>query len=94
MQDFKVALLDSPSKGFPKLNDAMTEPFRPLFDTWVRPLAAMVSRARREVDRDTENGVACDAETLGGRITYRKFMESLGVDLGSAPHNLDLDLLD
>ena len=54
----------------------------------------MFGKAGTGAGEDLEKGLEGDCETLGGRLTYKKFMKTLGVDFGSAPHNLDLDLLD
>ena len=90
----KNDLFDPESLALDSLEQATTSPFKPLWDHWIRPLAKMISYARIDAIIDSRTGVACNAEALGGRMTYRIFMQTLGMDFGSASHNLDLDLLD
>ena len=90
----KTELYDPGQRAYKDLEAAITTPFKPLWETWIRPLAEMTSYARSDARLDSRMGVACDTETLGGRMTYRTFMQTLGVDFDTAPHNLDLSLLD
>lgn len=86
----KSGLLYNPGR----LKAAITKPFEPLWDTWIWPVAKMISKAGIQAREDVEGGLKCDSETLGGRMTYRKFMQTVGVNFDTAPYSLDLDLLD
>ena len=91
----KSTLLYNPSPfDINKLKAAITTPFEPLWETWIKPLAELIGKAGAGAGDDLEEGLECDCGTLGGRLTYGKFVRTLGVDFGRAPHNLDLDLLD
>ena len=91
----KSTLLYNPSPfDTNKLKAVMTTPFEPLWETWIKPLAELIGKAGAGAGDDLEEGLECDCGTLGGRLTYGKFVRTLGVDFGRAPHNLDLDLLD
>ena len=85
--------------GFEDLDEAVTAPFRPLLDSWLRPLAELVawahSKATVKVPRKSRSGKhepLVDLETLDGSMTYMSFLETLDVDLDTAPHNSDHDL--
>ena len=94
IRDKKVVFLTRASEGFGGLDEAVTKPFRPLLDSWIRPLGRMIATARSTSDLAELKGSPFDPETWGGLMTYRKFLRVIRVDFKIAPHSLDTDLLD
>ncbi|ETW75484.1 hypothetical protein HETIRDRAFT_446980 [Heterobasidion irregulare TC 32-1] len=94
IRDKKVVFFTRAGEGFGGLDEAVTEPFRPLLDSWIRPLGRMIATARSTSELAQLNDSPFDPETWGGLMTYRKFLGILSVDFKNAPHSLDTDLLD
>ncbi|ETW75472.1 hypothetical protein HETIRDRAFT_461331 [Heterobasidion irregulare TC 32-1] len=94
IRDKKVGFFSRAGEGFGDLNEAVTEPFRLLLDSWIRPLGRMIATARSTSELAQLNDSPFDPETWGGLMTYRKFLGAVNVDFKNAPHSLDADLLD
>ncbi|THU98859.1 hypothetical protein K435DRAFT_752501 [Dendrothele bispora CBS 962.96] len=78
--DFTAAIAHKSLLAFTwKINqllDAFTPEFKPLAETWGRPLLNLFKTAYRDKD-DNEGDESWDKETMGGHLTFEKFMEAL-----------------
>ncbi|KAG9218097.1 hypothetical protein CCMSSC00406_0010256 [Pleurotus cornucopiae] len=61
-----------------KLLGAVQPAFKPLIDKWLVPLLRLFSNARHYLTWSAQDG-DFDAETLGGILTFEKFMKAIGV---------------
>ncbi|ETW75476.1 hypothetical protein HETIRDRAFT_164389 [Heterobasidion irregulare TC 32-1] len=101
VKDKKIAFFAKTKDEFEVLSEAVTAPFRPILDSWLRPLAELVAWAHAKANeraphkrRSSKRAPLVDLETLGGNMTYKVFFETLNVDLDTASHSSDHDLFD
>ena len=86
----KSKFLRTLDDDFPSLTKGITVPFKPLLDLWLKPLAELMCRACAGLFYTRS---VSDKATIDGVLTYRVFMETLGVDFSKRPYQSEMDLL-
>ena len=88
VKDKKIAFFAKDKDDFEVLGEAVTAPFKPLLDSWLRPLAELVAWAHTKANeraprrlRSGKRAPSVDLETLGGNMTYKVFLETFFLSL-------------